>query len=70
MRRKTTVNRHQCHALGTGVEVHRSRYELERILSGPGALREHWRSVVVAVRGNHSSESGSATIEPNLEADA
>src|SRR5215212_4300256 len=40
MRRDTTENRHDCsgsYGAGTRVEVHRSRYELERVLRSYGA---------------------------------
>src|SRR5919202_5011742 len=129
MRRTTALNGNgcsACHASGTRVEVHRSRYELERILSKHGAhdvlfveadanasiqfamhghyvqlalplpdpgnvrithtptgkprtaaaqerayeqaLREHWRSLVVAVRGKlQSVESGISTFEQEFD---
>src|SRR5437660_4016317 len=129
MRRDTFENQHDCsacHGAGTRVEVHRSRYELERVLQKHGAhdvlfveadanaaiqfamrghyvqlalplpdpentlfthtpsgrarataaqeraydqaLREHWRSLVVAVRGKlQSVESGITTFEHEFE---
>jgi outer membrane biosynthesis protein TonB len=129
MRRETPLNQHHCaacHGSGTRVEVHRSRNELERVLSKFGAeevlfveadanaaiqfamhgrcvqlalplpdpenarfthtptgkprttaaqerayeqaLREHWRSLVVAVRGKlQSVESGISTFEQEFD---
>ena len=129
MRRETSEIRHDpsaCYGAGTRVEVHRSRYELERVLHRYGAhdvlfveadanasiqfamqgrfvqlalplpdpanprfthtpsgkpralaaqeraydqaLREHWRSLVVAVRGKlQSVESGISTFEQEFD---
>jgi hypothetical protein len=129
MRRETPANQHEritCYGAGTRVEVHRSRYELERILNKHGAdevlfveadlsasiqfamrgryvqlalplpdpghtrfthtpsgrpravaaqerayeqaMREHWRSLVVAVRGKlQSVESGISTFEHEFD---
>ncbi len=129
MRRETSGIQHECQACygaGTRVEVHRSRYELERVLNKYGAhdvlfveadanasiqfamqgryvqlamplpdpenarfthtpsgrrrtiaaqerayeqaLRQHWRSLVVAVRGKlQSVESGISTFEHEFE---
>ena len=129
MRRETPENQHNCstcYGTGTRVEVHRSRYELERVLHTYGAdevlfveadanasiqfemhgryvqlalplpdpedsrfthtpsgklrkasaqeraydqaLREHWRSLIVAVRGKlQSVESGISTFEQEFD---
>ena len=129
MRRETPENQHNCsscYGAGTRVEVHRSRYELERVLNKYGAdevlfveadanasiqfelhgrhvqlalplpdpqdprfthtpsgkprtptaqeraydqaLREHWRSLIVAVRGKlQSVESGISTFEQEFD---
>src|SRR5512133_3496191 len=129
MRRETPENQHSCsscYGAGTRVAVHRSRYELERVLNKYGAdevffveadanasiqfemhgryvqlalplpdpkdpgfthtpsgkprtptaqerayeqaLREHWRSLIVAVRGKlQSVESGISTFEQEFD---
>src|SRR3954470_4723274 len=129
MRQETPENQHHCatcYGTGTRVEVHRSRYELERVLQKYGAgdvffveadanasiqfairgrhvqlalplpdpddsrfthtpsgkprtdtaqerayeqaLREHWRSLIVAVRGKlQSVESGISTFEQEFD---
>jgi hypothetical protein len=129
MRRETSEHQHDgsaCYGVGTRVEVHRSRHELERVLNSHGAgevlfveadatasiqfelrgryvqlalplpdpahtrfshtpsgkprtaagqerayeqaLREHWRSLVIAVRGKlQSVESGISTFDQEFE---